>query len=146
MNIKQLPEKYYLKRWRKDAKAGREVPVERLNELNPELDMANRYSSLIRTYNSLLSRASQSHRAYKYVIELAKEFMFNIEAILLEDGAKQILNTGTSVEEKGQREKILPHTAKSKVSLKAPKGIIQINGGRGRKRFKGGLEKKKQKR
>ena len=145
MNIKQLPEKYYLKRWRKDAKAGKEIPVERLNELNPKLDMANQYSSLIRTYNSLLSRASQSHRAYKYAIEFAKEFMFNIEAILLEDGVEHVLNTGTTVKEKGQGKKISPHTAKSKVSLKAPKGIIQINGGRGRKRFKGGLEKNNKK-
>ncbi|XP_078158902.1 protein FAR1-RELATED SEQUENCE 5-like [Carex rostrata] len=97
MNIKQLPEKYYLKRWRKDAKTGRAVPVEKENEFNPKVDMANWFSSLIRTYTSLLSRASQRHGAYKYALQLAKEFMLNVEEILLEEGEDQILNTEKNI-------------------------------------------------
>ena len=47
--------------------------------------------------------------------------MYNIRAISLEEGAEQILGTGTSVEVKGLHDRVSPHTTEWEVSLKYQK-------------------------
>jgi hypothetical protein len=86
MNIQQLPERYILRRWRKDAKKGKIIFIQE-NEIESEseVNLAQIYSSMMHTFNSICFMASQSEKACKYLLQVAQELMRNVEDIILEE-------------------------------------------------------------
>lgn len=136
MNIKRLPEKYYLKRWQKNAKTGKNIALLD-TEIRSEVHMAKRYSVLMRTFTSIFSTSSQSDKAYRYVLGIAKGVMSKVEELASQDSG------GTQIDDSQ-----LPTNDTSKVTSEAtskkPTGIRKKDSERGRRcRYPNSLENKK---
>jgi hypothetical protein len=96
LNISELPEKYYIPRWRpKDRKAMRakqfNIPVD-LTTTNRHL----RYSVLSRRLSNIASEGSLTNQKYLYLSEKAKEIEDRIDEMTLEDELADGNNRQTS--------------------------------------------------
>ncbi|XP_026663036.2 protein FAR1-RELATED SEQUENCE 5-like isoform X2 [Phoenix dactylifera] len=68
INIKELPQRYILKRWRKDAKAGSTRDNCEFAFIGDSTSSkAKRYSSLCRIFNKIAARAAESLEAYTLI-------------------------------------------------------------------------------
>ena len=164
-NVKELPQEFYLKRWCKDAKAGIIVNNEGSNQIDPNVCVANRYSSLMHAYNYIFARASQK-KAYEFIQDLAEKLM-KVEAHVLEQDDKEDPST-TPSQDQNQKQvqsgdiiatSSTPrinvatdknaaqeyHSNKNPINSASVTGIRKRDGGRGVKRYLGALEKTKKK-
>lgn len=135
MSIKRLPEKYFLKRWQKNAKTGKNIALPD-TETRSEVHMAKCYTVLMRTFTGIFSTSSQSDKAYRYVLGIAKGVMSKVELASQDSVSTQI--DGSQ----------LPTNDTSKVTLEAtskkPTGIRKKDGERGcRRQYPNSLENKK---
>jgi hypothetical protein len=55
------------------------------SEIESEVHIVRRYSLLMRTFNDIFSTASQSEKAYKYVLEMEREVMSKVEELAYQD-------------------------------------------------------------
>jgi hypothetical protein len=74
LNTNELLDKYYLKRWRRDAKDGTNMVSQKGSQVTVEASIANRCGSLMRTYSNILIIASQSSQGYEYAQKMTDEF------------------------------------------------------------------------
>ncbi|RWW49038.1 hypothetical protein BHE74_00044849 [Ensete ventricosum] len=82
-NIKEIPEKYILKRWRKDVKDGILInKYDGSNEIDPTVAIANRYASLGRVYLHIIAKGSKCQEAYDIAIEEAKKLARKVDLSL----------------------------------------------------------------
>ncbi|KAG6476669.1 hypothetical protein ZIOFF_065915 [Zingiber officinale] len=73
-NIKEIPQKYILKRWRKDVKDGLSISrYDGSNEIDPTIAIANRYASLGHAYLHIVAKGSKCQEAYDIAIEEAQK-------------------------------------------------------------------------
>nr|XP_048326368.1 protein FAR1-RELATED SEQUENCE 5-like isoform X1 [Ziziphus jujuba var. spinosa] len=82
-NIKVLPSRYVLKRWRKDARLGSmgESNTFPMHD-NPKLIMASRYKDLCHRILLLSAKASESDEAFLFASRQLDELMEGVEKIL----------------------------------------------------------------
>ncbi|XP_020595404.1 protein FAR1-RELATED SEQUENCE 5-like [Phalaenopsis equestris] len=82
-NIKDLPQEYVLKRWRKDAKVGAfGGSCDFLYGGNPQTLTAKRYNYLCRIFSIVASRASKSFDASAFIESQSDVLMEQVEQIL----------------------------------------------------------------
>ncbi|CAL9198936.1 unnamed protein product [Musa hybrid cultivar] len=82
-NIKEIPEKYILKRWRKDVKDGVLInKYDGTNEIDPTVAIANRYASLGRVYLHIIAKGSKCQEAYDIAIEEADKLARKVDLSL----------------------------------------------------------------
>ncbi|XP_078167981.1 protein FAR1-RELATED SEQUENCE 5-like isoform X2 [Carex rostrata] len=138
MNIKRLPEKYFLERWHKNVKINRRLSLPN-PEVEAEVHITKRFSYLTRAFNAIFSSASHDEEAYRYVLGLAREAIPKVEEI--------ISKASRSGQIDGNQ---LPRNEAPKVILgvtsKKPTGIRKKKDERGRHRYKSSLETSKKKR
>ncbi|KAH7661074.1 FHY3/FAR1 family protein [Dioscorea alata] len=82
-NIKELPQQYILKRWRKDAKTGsiRENHASTF-DYNLESSLPKRYNSLCRTLYRIAARAAENVEAYAFLENQSDQLLEQVERIL----------------------------------------------------------------
>ena len=82
MNIKQIPEQYICKRWRRDArKSSRTTPILMSNEENPKLMVASRYRQLCPRMVQLAARCSGLQPAYQLVSRGVEELFKQVDSM-----------------------------------------------------------------
>jgi zinc finger SWIM domain-containing protein 3 len=140
MNIKQLPERYFLRRWRKDAKKGKKVFIPEIEiESESEVNLAQIYSSMMQTFGTICFIASQSEKACKYLLQVTQEVMRNVEEIISKE------NRGYQKDYNQAPRNVTPNFGVEATS-KQPTGILKKDGGKGRRRYQSSLEKNKKRR
>jgi zinc finger SWIM domain-containing protein 3 len=88
IDVKVLPEKFFLKRWQINAKSGRMIDTKNI-EPTCEAYMANRYCSLVRAFAGVISVASQSELAFNHLLNQTQELMAKMEELVLQDNIQQ---------------------------------------------------------
>lgn len=79
-NTKEIPEKYVLRRWRKDAKSGVNMePYDDFDEIDPTVAIENRYLSLGRVYEQVMARGSACQEAYTLAMEEANKILEKLQ-------------------------------------------------------------------
>ncbi|XP_074564961.1 protein FAR1-RELATED SEQUENCE 5-like [Curcuma longa] len=82
-NIKEIPQKYILKRWRKDVKDGLSISIyDGSNEIDPTIAIANRYASLGHAYLHIVAKGSKCQEAYDIAIEEAQKIAKKVDFAL----------------------------------------------------------------
>jgi zinc finger SWIM domain-containing protein 3 len=138
INAKELPEKYYLKRWRMDPKDEIDITSHETSQVDVEASIANHYGSLMHIYNYIIFTASQSRRGYEYAKELEREFRCKVEIFLREENNEPALNNKIlEPSQRGSSQKNVESVSKKVFGVKK-KDVARESG-----RYKSILEKKK---
>ncbi|XP_008786389.2 protein FAR1-RELATED SEQUENCE 5-like [Phoenix dactylifera] len=95
-NIKEIPEKYILKRWRKDVKVGLSINYyDGSSEIDPTVAIASRYTSLGHVYGQIMAKGSKCQEAYAVAIEEAEKLMKKLD-LALQNRAHDTLSSESS--------------------------------------------------
>ncbi|WOL02384.1 protein FAR1-RELATED SEQUENCE 5-like isoform X1 [Canna indica] len=82
-NIKEIPEKYIMKRWRKDVKDGILIhKYDSSNEIDPTVAIANRYASLGQVYLHIMAKGAKCQQAYEIALEEAQKITTKLDHCL----------------------------------------------------------------
>ena len=84
--LKQIPERYVLKRWtREAASCSLKTSDSGMSHENEKKDMSRRYNILLRNFVKIAAKASESEKKFQEAFKLSKSMLHNIENIPFEE-------------------------------------------------------------
>ncbi|KAJ8617285.1 hypothetical protein MRB53_013471 [Persea americana] len=84
--LKQIPERYVLKRWtREAASCSLKTSDSGMSHENEKKDMSRRYNVLLRNFVKIAAKASESEKKFQEAFKLSKSMLHNIENIPFEE-------------------------------------------------------------
>ncbi|XP_062119529.1 protein FAR1-RELATED SEQUENCE 9-like [Humulus lupulus] len=85
-NVLKIPSQYILKRWTKHAKIGATGSTSEIKQGDdPKACLAMRYQDLSRSYTHIVTRASETEKAYKVARNVFKKLWDDVDACLREE-------------------------------------------------------------
>ncbi|KAJ4755030.1 Protein FAR1-RELATED SEQUENCE 5 [Rhynchospora pubera] len=79
-NTKEIPEKYVLRRWKKDAKSRVNMELyDDSDEIDPTTAIENRYASLGRVFEQVMAKGSACQEAYTLAMEEADKILEKLQ-------------------------------------------------------------------
>ncbi|XP_072971017.1 protein FAR1-RELATED SEQUENCE 5-like [Typha angustifolia] len=83
INIKELPLRYFLKRWRKDAKTGLVREICGLSGTDPKFSKAKRFSSLCHLFGLVAARAAETIEGHAFLENQSQKLLDHVYQIPL---------------------------------------------------------------
>jgi zinc finger SWIM domain-containing protein 3 len=143
LDIKIIPSTYILKRWTREAKSEYILNTMTKNvEDDVNLNVVQRYRRLCPLLVELAIEAANNEDAYAFVEKLVKEMRKQVQDI--KKGSSATLDNGAQLSLSDGNENA-NHTPSIEKLLETVKGIKKKEGRKGKKRFKGWVEKQSKK-
>lgn len=104
-NIKVVPSRYILRRWRKDARIGCPQEDSDFIQENPKLVVARRYRDMCRSILTISARAADSDDAFQFASRRLNEVIEGVEKILTQKAEEaQVIASSSSAANASDRE------------------------------------------